>query len=252
MEAEEPGGAAAAERGDGSAGDQERIEELSRRLARSERERQLFGDIVSHDLLNPVWVAENYLRIALEEPDAARARGFLEGAQGAFAKTRGILLDARTYLRLRDGRDFHRELLDAAALVEAAAKGVRPLWESRGQTVAFEVPADARVHASPLLREVVANLLSNAVKYAPPGSPIEVVLRPGPPLRLEVGDRGPGVPEDARNLIFERFERIEKGAISGVGLGLPIARRIVEFHGGRLWVEDNPGGGARFIAEVPV
>ena len=91
----------------------------------------------------------------------------------------------------------------------------------------------------------------NAVKFGPPGTPITVVVGAGPPVRLEVRDRGPGVPEEDRERIFQRFARTEKGGIIGVGLGLAIVRQVAHLYGGRVWVEGNPEGGSRFIAEFP-
>lgn len=228
-----------------------RSRENAARLEESNRDRQLFGDILSHDLLNPVWVAENFLRAGIDEGTEERRSSLLEGARGALERARAILLDARTYLRIQDPHTAAAERVEAAPFVEAAAKSLRPLWERKGQRVEFRIPAGLHFAGSPLLREVLWNLLSNAVKYSPPGSAIEVVVSDGSRVRFEVRDRGPGVPVQDRERIFQRFERIEKGAITGVGLGLAIARRVAELHRGRVWVEDNPGGGSVFVAEFP-
>ena len=110
---QEPGGGTLP----GHATDEEQVRELRMLLEREEHESRLFADIVSHDLLNPVWVAENYVRLAAGEQDPERLRELLEGARTAIEKTRGILLAARTILRLRGVRELRRERVPAAALI---------------------------------------------------------------------------------------------------------------------------------------
>jgi two-component system sensor histidine kinase KdpD len=104
-----------------------------------------------------------------------------------------------------------------------------------------------------LIEQVLENLLENAVKYTPVGSPITLsaAVRPGE-VEISVADRGPGLaPEDAKR-VFEKFYRVRpEESQSGAGLGLTICRAIVEAHGGRIWAERNPGGGAVFRFTLP-
>ena len=227
------------------------LQEHAARLEESNRFRQLFGDILSHDLMNPVWIAENYLRLVMDGGVPDDKRPFYDGMRNALAKARGILADARTYLKLRDMAAPSVESTDIGELVEAVAQSLRPLGDEKGQTITVTRSGSAVVAATPLIREVAGHLLSNAIKFGPPGSEIEISVSAGPPVRLEVRDRGPGVPEEARERIFLRFGSMDKGPIAGVGLGLAIVRRIVTLHGGHVWVEENPGGGSNFIAEFP-
>ncbi len=210
---------------------------------------RLFGDILSHDLMNSVWIAESYLRLVIDGGVPDDKRPFYDGMRGSLAKARDILADARTYLRVLELVAFTGEKTDLGEIVEEVAESLRPLGNEKGQEIAVAVVGSAVISASPLVKEVVRQLLSNAIKFSPPGSAIEVSVSAGPRVRLEVRDRGPGVPDESREHIFERFERMEKGPIAGVGLGLAIVRRIVDMHRGRVWVERNPGGGSVFIAE---
>jgi signal transduction histidine kinase len=111
------------------------------------------------------------------------------------------------------------------------------------------------------LEQVLINLLSNAHKYSPSGSPVEVrVARSARSdghreCLVSVRDNGPGIPEDERELIFERFYRStihRQDRTPSTGLGLPIARKVAEMHGGRLWVEPAPGGGSIFTLAIPI
>jgi two-component system, OmpR family, sensor histidine kinase MtrB len=130
--------------------------------------------------------------------------------------------------------------------VLAARPGV-PAVESDGRPVV--VRGDRR-----RLDRVVANLVDNAERYG--GGAVRVgVCWAGGRARLEVDDRGPGVPELLREQVFERFARGtragQRGADPGTGLGLALVARHVRRHGGTVWVDDRPGGGARFVVELP-
>jgi len=105
---------------------------------------------------------------------------------------------------------------------------------------------------------VIRNLLDNAVKYSPDGGPIEVEVAgstgdEAPGVRVEVRDRGIGIPPEHRARIFDRFVQVHAGAhYAGFGLGLYISREIVERHGGAIRAEFPADGGTRFVVELPI
>jgi len=121
---------------------------------------------------------------------------------------------------------------------------------SREITVVSEGEARSIDGRPRMLERAISNLVDNAVKYSPSGTPIEVALAGG---RVEVRDRGPGIPEADLPHVFERFYRAtEARSAAGTGLGLAIVEQIVERHGGRAWATNRPGGGAAVGFEVPV
>ena len=119
--------------------------------------------------------------------------------------------------------------------------------------------ADAlvQVHVDPpRIEQVVTNLVENALKYSPQGGDVQVeVTADAGVARLSVRDRGIGIAAEDLPLIFERFHRgknVDDRRFAGMGLGLYIARGIVEQHGGRIWAESAPGEGSTFCVELPV
>jgi signal transduction histidine kinase len=113
------------------------------------------------------------------------------------------------------------------------------------------------VHADPFrLGQVIANLVSNALKYSPDGSPVEVtVVRDGEQAIISVRDQGEGIPLSEQARVFDRFHRVESGMTrrtGGTGLGLYIAKRLVEAMAGRLWLTSRPGEGSTFSFSLPL
>ena len=103
-----------------------------------------------------------------------------------------------------------------------------------------------------LVEQVLTNLLENSLQHTPPGTPVEFVARMQKAgVLIEIADRGPGIPAGLEERIFEKFTR-GKSPGGGVGLGLSICRVIVEAHGGRIWAENRPGGGAVFRFTLPI
>jgi two-component system sensor histidine kinase KdpD len=136
------------------------------------------------------------------------------------------------------------------------------LGRLRNATSAHEIRVDVPDDLPPVsvdylrMDQVLSNLIENAVRYAPAGTLIEVAARvDADGLRIEITDEGPGIAAEDRETVFEPFRRLRRGdraIVKGAGLGLAIARRLVEAHGGRIWVEAGPGRGARFAITLPL
>jgi two-component system sensor histidine kinase KdpD len=121
--------------------------------------------------------------------------------------------------------------------------------------VSIHLPADLPLVPldEVLIEQVFVNLLENAVKYTPPGSPIDLsAWADDQQVTVEVADRGPGLPASERQRVFDKFFRVHSVNSSGVGLGLTICRGIIKAHGGSIWVENRPEGGATFRFTLPL
>jgi signal transduction histidine kinase len=145
----------------------------------------------------------------------------------------------------------------AVDLVGDALDGLRHVASQRGVNLTAHVSDCPPVWADPdKAHQILTNLLANAIKFSPPGGEVTVIAAPdgGGLVRLTVEDTGPGIPAPERERVFDKFYQVGRVAgerSPGTGLGLTIARHLVELHGGRIWVEDAPRGGAAFVLLLP-
>jgi len=212
---------------------------------------------VSHDLRTPL------------ASITGTASSLLEGDATFDPSTRRMLLETLCEEAERLSR-LVRNLLDMTRLQSGAlrvSKEWHPLEEVigaalgrmerslRGRPVVTRVPEDLPLVPidDVLIEQVLINLLENAVKYTPPGSEIELSARVGDGgVTVAVADRGAGIPPADEPHLFEKFYRGRSRGSHGAGLGLAICRGIVEAHGGRIWAENRPGGGAIFQFTLPL
>jgi two-component system OmpR family sensor kinase len=167
----------------------------------------------------------------------------------------GVLVeDLLTLARLDEVREVIREDVDLVRLAGDAVDDARATAPDRD----IDLRSDGRATVSGdphQLRQVFANLLRNALVHTPAGTPVDVaVSHDGTATVLAVRDRGPGLPTDENDALFERFWRAEHGrerGKAGAGLGLAIVAGIVAAHGGEVHAENAPGGGARFTVRLP-
>lgn len=236
-----------------------------RQLALNE-EKTNFVSAVSHELRSPL-ASLRLLSEALAEGRAEDPAKRREYAAFLVQETRrlGTLVEnVLDFSRIEQGRKVYvPEPIDLPRLVQETVRILGPVAEEREVVLRVDVAAGAEgieVSAdAAALQQALLNLVDNALKHAPAGSAVEVHLERGPdprlPIRMSVRDSGPGIPVEDHQRIFERFYR--RGSelrreTEGVGLGLAIVRHVVEGHGGRVWVESEPGRGAVFFVELPV
>lgn len=226
-----------------------------------ERQKDEFLANVSHDLRTPLTAIKHSIEVVLaNEPPGTPAplHELFENVQQSAERMASLIDDLLELTRLRAGMvrlrpDWH-DLRDVAA---RAARAVEPLARARGQRLELELPPEPVVAAvdAARLERALLNLLGNAHKYGRPGGTIGLRVDEGPGgAVVTVVDDGPGIPDAEQHRIFDRFYRAEDEGTRqqpGSGLGLPIARALVELHGGRVWVESQPGRGATFSVSLP-
>ena len=213
---------------------------------------------VSHELRTPLATIKGYASTLLAEDvawDEASQREFLQTISQETDRLAALVKNLLDMSRIEAGLlDIRREPREVNELVQRAARGMQPALAGRLQLALAEnlplLPLDA-----PRLETAVRNLLENALKYSPPHTPIELRTQlEEDSIIITVRDYGPGVPENLRAKLFDRFYRADNSLtrrIGGVGLGLAIVKGFVEAHGGRVWVK-SARPGAIFGITLPV
>ncbi len=227
-------------------------------LKKADRIRRDFVANVSHELRTPLTAIRGYVEALSEEDTSAdETRRFLEIIMRHTRRMERLVQDLLRLARLDAGQEtLDITVCDLRSLVQSVAADLAPSFDAREQRFELHVdPSAARVKADAAkLHDVLRNLLANASAYAPEHSTVAVTTRrSGDDVAIDVLDQGPGIPEDDRARVFERFYRVDKSRArdpGGTGLGLAIVKHLVELHGGRVSVSNRPEGGAVFTVEL--
>jgi light-regulated signal transduction histidine kinase (bacteriophytochrome) len=230
-------------------------EQRAAELKRSNEELEQFAYVASHDLQEPLRAVASYTQLLrqrfagkIDEETDLYLTHVLAGA----ARMRALINDLLDYSRL--GRQsLDRSAVDTAQLLETALADLHPtLAEAAAQVRHGPLPvvsADAGQ-----LGQLFRNLLSNAVRFRGTATPLVQIRaeRAGDFWQFAVQDNGIGIDRRHHEKIFVIFQRLHGRDRPGTGIGLAICRRIVERHGGRIWVESEPGQGSTFFFTLPV
>lgn len=231
---------------------EEAITKYSVELEESNRIKELFTDVMSHDLLNPLNIVNGYIELLQEDETKPQKRDYLEIIKRNLVKGMELIDSATKFSKLESLERIDVEDMDLKMVIDEVIENLTPLAAKGGMKIETNITKSMPVRGNKIIEEVFSNFISNAVKYAPQGKRIVVESEDvGECWRVKVTDFGEGIKDSDKTRIFERFRRMEKKGVKGSGLGLAIAKRIVELHNGRIWVEDNPEGGAVFVAEIP-
>jgi two-component system phosphate regulon sensor histidine kinase PhoR len=227
-------------------------------VRRLETVRRDFVANASHEIKTPLTAIRGFAETLLGAPLPEReARNYLQVILNHSERLTRLVEDLLELSRLESGsHKLAPSSLDVAALASRLCDELEPRIRERGFDVyvqgegAPRALADARA-----VEQILSNLLDNALKYADTGKRIDIRVRAaGPTVRIDVADRGPGIPEADRARIFERFYRVDRGRSreqGGTGLGLAIVKHLVQASGGEIWVESTPGEGSTFSFTLP-
>lgn len=238
------------------------VEDLARTLAAKSENEQRVKDFlkrmlsdISHQVKTPLAALRMYNEIILAEPEnAGTVRDFAAKSEGALDKLEALIQALLRLTRLDAGSvTFARQAVALSVLVTQALAPLQTRAAREGKTLTLQGdPAEVLCCDAAWTEEAIANLVKNALDHTAPGGHVCVRWERDPAaLRLTVADDGAGIsPEDIHH-IFKRFYRSTPHSAGGVGLGLPIAKAIIEGQGGALTVESAPGEGTRFTALFP-
>ncbi len=221
------------------------------RLDRAFAQQRQFVSDASHELRSPLTAIRGQLEVLArsESPSAAEIHRVEVMTLTEMRRVERLVDDLLALARLDEGVAPALREVELGPFLSGLASG------HEGVTELGELPDETLRIDPDLIAQVVRNLLSNASRHAGSGGRVVLSARAdGAGLVVSVDDNGPGIPPQQRERVFDRFHRSEQArdrASGGSGLGLGIARSIVELHGGRIWVDDSPLGGARVSFELP-
>jgi signal transduction histidine kinase len=235
------------------------LQEANVELERASRHKSEFLTMVSHEFRTPLTSIMTFTELLLDSAAGElnqEQHEYLTDVLESSQKLLHMINDLLDLSRLDAGKiKLFREAIDIRELVRDAEKTVRPLVERQGltlsNTIAYGLPL---VDADPLrVIQVVLNLLGNAIKFTPAGGTVTLSARPTDGfMEIAVSDTGVGIaPEDAER-VFEKFTQSGQTRPEGSGLGLPLAKSLVELHGGRMWLESRKGQGSTFYFTLPL
>jgi signal transduction histidine kinase len=209
----------------------------------------------SHDLRTPLANMQAMLE-ALED-GLAEPEHYLP-AMREQVRTLGLLVEDLFELARIDAGVLTLEIREAplSALIQSCLRGIEAEAQARHVALSAQIDGDPPVVCAPdKVERVLFNLLTNALRHTPSDGSVAVVVEPlGEEICVTVEDTGGGIPSESRDRIFDRFWRSDPARsreTGGAGLGLAIARGLVEAQGGRIWAENRPGGGARISFTLP-
>jgi PAS domain S-box-containing protein len=216
--------------------------------------------VVSHDLGNPLSAirigTSLLLRTRPESEHGSAGWQHLEFIRQSVLQMENLINDLLDVTRLEAGHiALELRPLQVGDVVSDVLEVFRPIAHGRSISLTADIPRELpAVHADhQRMVQVLSNLVSNAVKFSEPGGSVQVrASAAGGVMVLSVSDTGPGIPVEHQQHVFDRFWQARREGRKGLGLGLAIARGIVDAHDGRIWLESTPGTGTTFLFTIPL
>ena len=221
------------------------------------RARDTMVGVVSHDLRNPVAAVKMLSRTLLSEPDdRERTRERIELISQAAEQMDALIRDLMDVNRLDSGKlAIEAAPIDPSRLLTDALQTLRPLVADKGIELDLQIESGLpKVMADrDRIQQTLSNLVGNAIKFSPSGTKIVVIARKdGDSGEISVLDRGKGIAADQLPKVFDRYWQASRTDRQGAGLGLAIAKGIIETHGGRIWIDSTQGKGTTASFTLPL
>jgi PAS domain S-box-containing protein len=237
------------------------LELRNREVERANRLKSEFVASMSHELRTPLHTIIGFADLLSEElegPLNTKQKRFIGHIQRDSLHLLELINDILDLSRIEAGRlDLRREVFDMREAIDEVMATIRPQAVAKSLALHASLPLATALHADRVrFKEVLYNLLSNAVKFTHEGGSIhvEAALERGF-VEISVADTGIGIPAAEQAAVFDKFYQAgstTRGLREGTGLGLAIAKQLVEAHGGKIWLQSEPGKGSRFAFTMPV
>lgn len=246
----------------------EEIEKLAKdlkvandRLKELDRQKTEFVSIASHQLRSPLTAIKGYISLILEKNFGEYPETLFEPLNRIAESVRHMVNSVEDYLnvsRIEQGRIvYNKSKFNISELLKTVYEEYLPVAEKKGLRLILKASIEASVNADiGKIKQVIANLVDNSIKYTPEGSVSVSSEVTGKNAKVVIADTGIGLSAEDKKGLFDKFVRARgahKVNTSGTGLGLYVAKRMVEAHGGKIWVEsEGKGKGSQFIFEIPL
>lgn len=231
-----------------------RLNQYASELKSSNELKDLFTDILRHDLLNPASVIKGFNDMLLQEEVDKNKSYKLQLIENNVSRLINMIESAAKFARLENIDKLEFKSMDIATIIRSVIQDFEPQLLKKNITIDFKPEKSHLAMVNSLIDGVFVNFISNAIKYGPSDSVVSVEVQDlADEWKVLVSDLGEGIPDEDKHLVFNRFKRLgeKKKAVKGSGLGLAIAQRIIELHGGKIGTSDNPEGtGSVFWATV--
>jgi PAS domain S-box-containing protein len=237
------------------------LELRNREIERANRLKSEFLASMSHELRTPLHTIIGFSELLGEEIEGTlndKQKRFIGHIHNDSMHLLELINDILDLSKIEAGRlELRYEPFDVAQAIEEVLSSVRPRGAAKSLRMAVRCSITTALEADRVrFKQVLYNLLSNAVKFTPEGGEINVAVSAAEGfVHVSVTDTGIGIPREEHESVFDKFHQVgatTRGVREGTGLGLAITRHLVEQHGGRIWVESEPGKGSRFTFTVPI
>lgn len=236
----------------------EREREQVARLETLEELQRGFVSTVSHELRTPLTCIKTSVDLlgAMRNSLLEEQVELLQTIEHHANRLEGLVIDLLEMTKLEAGQiTLSKQRTDLRSLVSRVVDTLNPLIDGKGHTVQLHPPGALSLVDVDRRRieQVLTNILSNAIKFTPKQGQIDICLsETNHDVQVCITDNGPGIPEEDQALIFDKFYVVvDNRGLSGLGLGLYIAREVIDLHGGRIWVESRVGKGSTLCFELP-
>jgi PAS domain S-box-containing protein len=237
------------------------LEARNREVERANQLKSEFLASMSHELRTPLHTIIGFSELLTEElegPLNPKQQRFMNHIHTDSLHLLELINDILDISKVESGRiQLRRETFDLAVALGEILSSVRPQAAAKSIAIETQLSISTAIFADRLrVKQVLFNLLSNALKFTPAGGKIRIdgALRDGF-LEISVSDTGIGIPKEQHQAVFDKFYQVgatTKGVREGTGLGLAISKALVEEHGGRIWLESQPGKGSRFTFTIAI
>ncbi len=220
-----------------------KLQEYARELERSNELKDLFTDVMRHDLLNPAGLIKSFVELLGDMETDNHKKELFSKLSITTDKLISMIHDAAHLAKVESLKDINFTVVDISSMIMDVVNGSMYQVKEKGMDVQIRSHGKCHAISSPIIEEVFVNLLSNSIKYSQNGGTITIeISEMKDKWKISFTDQGEGIPDKSKSAVFERFKRLHKEDVKGSGIGLAIVKRIMDLHNENIFVEDNPNG----------